>query len=116
MGRQYAKIAREMPLWGMHQGSESRNEGQWSQFHRRGSPAGLGPAHPTPAPRGFAAPVTIGPRLLELQPHDFVIQDLQPVVGQGRTQDVLAQGDSALLVVGGDTCGSMEVEPGVLTT
>jgi hypothetical protein len=71
MRREYAKIAGEMPLGGRDQGSESRDEGQRSQFHRRGA---------------------IGPRLLELQPHDFVIQDLQPVVGQRRAQDVLAQG------------------------
>ena len=49
-------------------------------------------------------------RLLELQPHDVVLQHLQPVVGQRRTQDVLAQGQSALLVVGGDPGGRVQVE------
>ena len=68
MGRQYAKIARDMPLGCKHQGRQTRNEGQWSQFHRCGAPTGLGPARPAPAPRGFAAPVAIGPGLLKLQP------------------------------------------------
>jgi hypothetical protein len=56
-------------------------------------------------------PVTIGPRLLEFQPHDFVIRDLQPVVGQRRTQDVFAQGEPALCVVSYDLGRSVKVEP-----
>jgi hypothetical protein len=41
---------------------------------------GLGPTRPTPAPRGFAAPVAIGPRALELQPHVTIVEDLEAVV------------------------------------
>jgi hypothetical protein len=37
VGRQYAKVAREMPPWGWDQRRQPGNEGQWSQFHRRGA-------------------------------------------------------------------------------
>jgi hypothetical protein len=40
---------------------------------------------------GFGNPSRV-PITMTIQPHDFVIQDLEPVVGQGRAQDVLAQG------------------------
>jgi hypothetical protein len=53
---------------------------------------------------------------MTIQPHDVVIQDFQPVVGQGRTQGVLAQGQAALPVVGGDLGSSVKIEPGVLPT
>ena len=82
-----------MPPWGRDNRREARDEGQWRQFH------------------GGCA---IGPRLLELQPHDVVIQDLESVVGQGRTQDVFAQGEPALLVVGGDLGRSVEIKRGML--
>jgi len=51
---------------------------------------------------------------MTIQPHDVVIQDFQPVVGQGRTQDILAQGQPAMLVVGGNPGSSVKIEPGVL--
>jgi hypothetical protein len=76
----------------------------------RRCPTGLVPAHPPPAPRGFAAPVTIRPRALELQPHVTVIQDLQTVVGEGRAQDVLAQALATLLLVGSDFGLKMQVK------
>jgi hypothetical protein len=61
-----AGVSGAMPLCGRHQGGESRNEGQWSQFHRRGA---------------------IRPRLLELQLHVSVVEGLEPVVGERRAQD-----------------------------
>jgi hypothetical protein len=79
-----------MALWRRDQGGESRNEGQRSQFHRRGA---------------------VRPRFLELQLHGSVVEDLEPVVGEGRAQDVLAQGQTALLVVGGDLGRGVKIEP-----
>jgi len=64
---------------------------------------------------GFGNPSRV-PITMTIQPHDVVIQDFQPVVGQGRTQGVLAQGQAALLVVGGDLGSSVKIEPGVLPT
>jgi hypothetical protein len=51
---------------------------------------------------------------MTIQPHEIVIQDLEAVVGQGRTQDVFAQGQAALLVVGGNPGRCVKVEPGML--
>jgi hypothetical protein len=103
-----------MPLRRRHQRRKPRDEGQRLKLDRRSSPAGLGPAHPTPTPRGFAAPVTIGPRLLELQPHVSVVEDFQAVVGEWRAQDVFAQGQAAWLVVGGDLGCRVKIEAMVL--
>jgi hypothetical protein len=67
-----------------HQGREPRDEGERLKVDAGCPPAGLGPAHPTPTPRGFAAPVTIGPRLLELQPDISVVEKLEAVIGERR--------------------------------
>jgi hypothetical protein len=72
-----------------NQGSESGDEGERLDVHGRSA---------------------VGPRLLEVQPHGSFGQDAQPVVGQGRTQDVPAQPFAARLVVGGDARGSLQVE------
>jgi len=42
----------------------------------------------------------------------IVVDDGEAVVGQRRTQDVLAQGEPALLVVGGDPSSAVKIEPG----
>ena len=101
-----------MAARGRDESRESRDESERRKFHRRGA---------------------IGPRLLELQADVAVVQNLQPVVGEGRAQDVrrfatlgpahpppapralrarpsAAQGQSAGLVVGGDTASAMQVE------
>ena len=43
-----------------------------------------------------------------------VVDDCQAVVGQQRTQDVLAQGEPAMRVVGGNLGRSVKIEPSVL--
>jgi hypothetical protein len=84
-----------MPLGRRHKRGQSRDEGERVQFNRRGS---------------------IGPRLLELQLHISVVENLQPVVGQRRAKDIFAQGHSALLVVCGDFGSSVKIEPVSLAT
>ena len=44
----------------------------------------------------------------------LIVDDCQAVVGERRTQDVLAQCEPALLVVGGNLGRAVEVEPSVL--
>ena len=73
-------------------------------------PSGFGLARPAPASRGFTAPFIIGPRLFELQPGVAVVEDLEAVVGNWWAEDVLAQGESAVLVVGGDLGRGVKVE------
>ena len=86
---EYAKISDGMAARGRHQGRESRDEGQRRKFHRRGA---------------------IGPGLLEVERDASVGQDVQPVVGKGWAQDIAAQGQATLLVVGGDPGCSLQVE------
>jgi hypothetical protein len=65
-------------------------------------PYGVRAYPPNSSPRGFAAPFTIRPRLLEQDPHVVVVENLEAVVGQGRAKEVLAQGQPSLPVVGGN--------------
>ena len=82
-----------MAARGRNKSRQPRNEGE--RLHLDGSGA-------------------VRPRLLEVQLHVPIVQDLQPVVGEGRAQDIAAQGQSAGLVVGGDTASAMQVEAVVL--
>jgi hypothetical protein len=53
---------------------------------------------------------------MTIQPHVSVVDDLQPVVGQGRAQDVLAQVFATLHVVRGDCGRTLKVEACMLAT
>ena len=56
----------------------------------------------------------IRPGLLKVDPDGFVVEDLEAVVGERRAQNVFAQGEPALFVVGSDPGCSMQVEPVLL--
>jgi hypothetical protein len=60
-----------MPMWGRNEGRKTRDEGKGFNLHRRSA---------------------VRPRLLEVQPDVFIVEDLQAVIGERRAKDVLAQG------------------------
>jgi hypothetical protein len=64
---------------------------------------------------GFGNPARV-PITMTIQPHVSVVDDLQPVVGQGRAQDVLAQVFATLHVVRGDCGRTLKVEACMLAT
>src|SRR5436190_2093620 len=83
------KISGEVAARRRHDGGEPSDEGSGLQDDAGGA---------------------VGPGTLEVELNGSPWQDLEPVVGQGRTEDVAAQGFSAGLVVGGDASPSVEVE------
>ena len=122
MRRQHAEISRVVPPGRRNESRKTRKESSRSELD------------------GARA---IRPRLLEIEPHVILFDDREAVVnmetlggfpnlpamvrgrqsrpashatGQRWTQDVLAQGEPALLVVGGDLGRAVKIEPGVLPT
>ena len=75
---------------------------------------GLGPTRPTPAPRGFAAPVAISPNLLEAKGKSTVRQFLQTIIGNRRPGQVAAQVFKANAVIGPHAHVGMHIETGDL--